>query len=68
MSPSDIWPVFGTPSFISHPGPIMEQTAAVASLAWSPRGDILAIEGALEEIKDYSIKLWKVENYPSLLT
>ncbi len=48
-------------TFVSHPGPIMEQTAAVASIAWSPRGDIIAIEGALEEIQDYSIKLWKVE-------
>lgn len=48
-------------TFISHPGPLMEQMSAASSLAWSARGDILAVGGSLYEINDYSIKLWKVE-------
>lgn len=48
-------------TFISHPGPMMEQSSAIASVAWSPRGDLIATEGSLEEIRDYRIKLWKVE-------
>ncbi|GCE12009.1 WD40 repeat domain-containing protein [Tengunoibacter tsumagoiensis] len=48
-------------TFLSHPGPSMEQMPSVVCIAWSPRGDIIAIAGSLYEIKDFSIHLWKIE-------